>query len=66
MTQRDFTPVQERPPKNVLIEWITPSGQLVRGKYCGGAVWMPEGSSTYGYYTPTYWRRTVGEDGRDD
>lgn len=44
------------PEKGKSIEWITPSGEVVRGEFFGGAVWIPEGSNCYGYYTPTYWR----------
>lgn len=46
----------ERPPVNRRIEWISPSGEVVIGKYLGGVIWMPEGSSVYVYYTPIYWR----------
>lgn len=54
---RQFTRVQDKlPPRNTLIEWITPSGEIVRGKWCGGAVWYPEGSAMYVYYTPLSWR----------
>lgn len=47
---------KELPPKNRPLEWITPSGEVVYGKFAGGAVWFPEGSSMYVYYQPTYWR----------
>ena len=46
----------ELPPKDVPIEWISPGGSVVRGKFAGGAVWFPEGSSMYVYYTPVFWR----------
>jgi hypothetical protein len=49
------------PPKNVLIEWITPSGQMQRGRWLGGMVWMPENSPMYVYYTPISWRIVVKE-----
>lgn len=38
------------------LEWITPSGEVVRGTFAGGLVWFPEGSDMYVYYTPTFWR----------
>lgn len=44
------------PPKGQRVEWITPSGHVVRGTFIGGLIWMPEGSSMYVYCTPTYWR----------
>jgi len=44
------------PPKGALIEWITPSGQIERGRWEGGAVWFPEGSDMYVYYKPLSWR----------
>lgn len=47
---------RELPPKSVPIEWIEPSGRVVRGKFLGGAIWLPEGSSMYGYSTPVFWR----------
>jgi hypothetical protein len=60
MSDRQFSTITDdvssHPPKYVLIEWITPSGQIVRGKWLGGIVWMPEGSSTYVYYQPISWR----------
>jgi len=53
----DYTPVSTAlPPKDTPIEWITPSGQIVRGTFAGGAIWFPEGSGVYIYYTPTFWR----------
>jgi hypothetical protein len=52
-----YTPTADaRPPKNVPIEWIAPDGRVQRGHYHGGAVWFPEGSGVYIYYTPTFWR----------
>jgi hypothetical protein len=52
-----WIPYGERlPEKNQKIEWLTPHGETVRGTYCGGVIWFPEGSSMYIYYTPTYWR----------
>ena len=44
------------PAKNAAVEWISPSGEVVRGKYLGGVVWLPEGSSMYVYYTPEFWK----------
>ena len=46
----------DRPEKGKPIEWISPNGEVVRGKYIGGAVWMPEGSNMYVYYTLIMWR----------
>lgn len=52
-----FTPLSSGyPPRDRPIEWVTPSGQIEKGKWCGGAVWFPEGSSMYVYYTPISWR----------
>jgi hypothetical protein len=52
-----WIPYGERlPEKNQMVEWLTPSGEIVRGKYLGGVIWMPEGSGMYIYYTPTNWR----------
>jgi hypothetical protein len=52
-----YTPTSEAlPPKGYRVEWISPSGTVVRGRYEGGAVWYPEGSSVYVYYTPVFWR----------
>jgi hypothetical protein len=57
-----FTPVAEQlPPKDAPIEWITPSGQIVRGRWAGGACWFPEGSNMYVYYTPISWRLAAPE-----
>ena len=54
---KTFTRTDEKlPPKNKLIEWVSPGGLHVRGKWQGGAVWFPEGSSMYVYYTPLMWR----------
>lgn len=47
---------RELPPKGVPLEWIAPSGEVVRGTFAGGAVWYPEGSTMYVYYVPVYWR----------
>lgn len=44
------------PRKDSSVEWIAPSGEVVRGKYLGGVVWMPEGSEAYVYYVPVFWR----------
>ena len=53
----DYTSVRDAmPPKDTPIEWITPGGRVERGKWAGGAVWFPEGSSMYVYYTPALWR----------
>jgi len=53
----DFTAtVQAMPPKDKPIEWIAADGKIVAGKWCGGAVWLPDGSSMYAYYTPAFWR----------
>jgi len=61
MAPADYTLTSAaRPPKDVPIEWIAPFGTVVRGKYAGGAVWFPEGSDMYVYYTPTYWRLATG------
>lgn len=58
--QSEYTPTsRDLPPKNVPIEWISPGGVIVRGKYQGGAVWLPDGSPMYVYYTPAYWRRVL-------
>lgn len=57
-----FTPLESAyPPKGASIEWITPAGQMVRGHWEGGAVWFPEGSSMYVYYTPLSWRLATEE-----
>jgi hypothetical protein len=59
-TMTDYTPIaREMPPKDTPIEWIAPCGRIVRGRYAGGAIWFPEGSPMYVYYTPTYWRRAT-------
>jgi hypothetical protein len=47
---------QKMPPKDAPIEWITPTGRTVEGRWLGGAVWMPKGSDSYVYYTPVFWR----------
>jgi hypothetical protein len=53
----NWTPcTRSRPEKNQRVEWITPSGEVVRGKYAGGLIWFPEGSPMYIYYTPICWR----------
>jgi len=45
------------PPKDTTIEWIAPSGDgPIRGRWCGGAIWMLEGSDMYVYYRPVSWR----------
>lgn len=44
------------PEKNRAIWWISPGGEQVLGKFLGGTVWMPENSSCYVYYRPTYWK----------
>lgn len=57
MTDRQFTRLEDAShPQGVPIEWITPSGQIERGKWAGGAVWFPEGSTMYVYYIPLSWR----------
>jgi hypothetical protein len=57
MTERDFTPTEAAmPPKDAQIEWVAPDGQVVAGKWLGGAVWMPSGSKMYVYYRPAFWR----------
>lgn len=53
----NFTPTTDGlPPVDAKIEWISPSGQIVRGVFYGGAVWLPEGSDVYVYYQPVFWR----------
>lgn len=47
---------QQLPPKGALIEWISPAGIHERGKWLGGLIWMPEGSTMYVYYCPEFWR----------
>lgn len=57
MSEQSWTPLGTAKPEiNRPIEWITPSGEVVRGKFAGGLVWFPEGSGMYIYYTPTFWR----------
>lgn len=53
-----FIRVEDRmPPKDTTIEWIAPSGDgPIRGRWCGGAIWMLEGSDMYVYYRPVSWR----------
>lgn len=51
----DYTPTTKAlPERDRPIEWISYSGQIVRGTYCG--VWLPEGSDMYVYYQPAFWR----------
>lgn len=47
---------QEKPERDRNVEWIAPDGRQVRGKFLGGCIWMPDGSNTYVYYTPVFWR----------
>jgi hypothetical protein len=57
MPDSSWTPyAASRPNPDTKVEWLTPSGEQVRGTFCGGVVWIPEGSDCYIYYTPTYWR----------
>lgn len=60
LQDEQFTRVADlMPPKDALIDWITPGGEIVRGRWLGGAVWMPEGSSMYVlyvHYKPLSWR----------
>lgn len=60
-----WTPVSAgmMPAKGVLIRWLSPGGDVLIGRYLGGIVWMPEGSSAYVYYTPTYWQLASTEKG---
>ena len=53
----EWTPTErQRPVRDQLVEWISPDGQQVRGRFCGGAIWFPEGGQVYVYYTPAFWR----------
>lgn len=54
MTWND--PKQCMPSKDTKVIWIDPLGHEVKGKFCGGVVWIPEGSSMYIYYTPKMWK----------
>lgn len=47
---------RELPRPNSDVIWLTSSGQEVRGRYAGGVVWFPEGSTAYTYDTPVFWR----------
>jgi hypothetical protein len=58
-TQAKWTPTSERRPEpGAVVDWITPSGDVVdAGMYAGGAVWLlPPDHAVYAYYLPTYWR----------
>lgn len=57
MPDSSWTPyTASRPNPGTKVEWITPGGAQVRGTFCGGVVWIPEGSNAYVYYTPAFWR----------
>ena len=45
-----------RPNKDSKVVWMDSSGEEHKGVYCGGVIWMPEGSSMYIYYTPVRWK----------
>lgn len=47
---------REPPRPNSDVIWLTPSGEEVSGRYAGGVVWYPEGSTMYIYYTLVFWR----------
>lgn len=47
---------EKRPPKDSKVVWQNSVGEEIRGTYCGGIIWYPEGSSMYIYYTPIRWR----------
>lgn len=55
-TNQWFRTSDRRPLKGQRIEWISSGGERERGVFLGGAVWMPEGSDMYVYYTPERWR----------
>lgn len=59
-----YTPIADGvPKKGARVEWISPSGLVVRGSYEGGAVWFPERSDMYVYYTPAFWRPLLHNQG---
>ena len=47
---------RELPREGSKVVWISPGGIEEHGTYIGGAVWMPDGSDVYVYYTPEFWR----------
>lgn len=44
------------PQPNKTIRWIAPDGNEEIGRYAGGAIWFPAGSTMYIYYTPVMWK----------
>ncbi len=51
----DYTPTTKAlPERGRLVEWISYSGEVVRGTFDG--VWYPQGSTIYVYYQPVFWR----------
>ena len=59
MSDDAWTPTaRERPPRDAKVDWITSTGQVVRGgTYAGGLIWLlPTPSTMHVYYTPQFWR----------
>lgn len=57
-----WIPVGDRLPKeHTKVDWIAPGGVEVSGGTLIGKLWfLPGPSPMYVYYTPTYWRPSVG------
>lgn len=59
----DWTPTDEdMPPEGVVVEVITPSGELLRLKW-HNRLWLFADGSMYLYFTPAWWRRAGPADG---
>jgi hypothetical protein len=54
----NWIPVGKWPPAdNQRVDWITPSGDVVKGgRYCSRLWFLPPKHDCYCYYQPTYWR----------
>lgn len=48
--------ITSRPSTGRMIEWITPSGEVVQGLCWCACRFLPTGSEYYVSYSPAFWR----------
>lgn len=60
-TRAGSSPAGEFPAEGRRVDWIAPSGEVVRGgTYGPGRLWFLPGGQVYVYYVPPFWRPAVG------
>ncbi len=56
-SETKWNPVESiKPEIGRKVDWIAPSGDVVKGGTRNGKLWFLPGGEMYVYYTPTHWR----------